>query len=99
MVIKRRSLIGYLTHELGFPGGSVVRNPPLMQETWTQSLGQENPLEKELASHSSVLAWRISMNRGAWWATVYRVTRSWTGLQCVQTTYIFNKYSKDIQIV
>ena len=38
------------------------------------------------------------MDRGAWWAIVYRVTRSWTGLKCAQTTYIFNKYSKDIQI-
>ena len=45
-----------------------------MQETWAQSLGQEDPLEKDLATHSSILAWRISMDRGAWWATVYGVT-------------------------
>ena len=37
----------------------VVRNPPAMQETQVQSLGQENPLEKEMATHSSILAWRI----------------------------------------
>ena len=85
MVIKRRSLIGYLTHELGFPGGSVVRNPPLMQETWTQSLGQENPLEKELASHSSVLAWRISMDRGTQKAAVHRVAQSPTRLRQLST--------------
>ena len=38
----------------------IVRNLPAMQETWVQSLGQENPLEKEgMATHSSILAWRI----------------------------------------
>ena len=42
-----------------------------MQETWVWSLGQEDPLEKEMATHSSILAWRIPMGRGAWWAAVY----------------------------
>ena len=42
-----------------FPGGSVVKNCLPMQETWVQSLGQEDPLEKEMATHSSILAWRI----------------------------------------
>ena len=46
-----------------------------MQETWVQSLGQEYPLEKETATHSSILAWRIPMDRGAWRATVHRVTK------------------------
>ena len=36
-----------------------VKNPPAMQETWVQSLGQEDPLEKEMATHSSILAWKI----------------------------------------
>ena len=36
-----------------------VKNLPAMQETWVQSLGQEDPLEKEIATHSSILAWRI----------------------------------------
>ena len=43
----------------GFLGGSVVKNPPAKQETQVQSLGQEDPLEKEMATHSSILAWRI----------------------------------------
>ena len=46
----------------GFLGGSVVRNLPAMQETqetWVQSLGQEEPLEEEMATHSSILAWEI----------------------------------------
>ena len=42
----------------GFPGGSVVKNPD-NQETWVQSLGLEDPLEKEMATHSSILAWEI----------------------------------------
>ena len=44
----------------GFPGGSVVKNPPAVQETWIQSLGQEDSLEKEMATHSSILAREIS---------------------------------------
>ena len=43
---------------MDFPGGSVVKNP-VMQETWVRSLGQEVSLEKEMATHSSILAWRI----------------------------------------
>ena len=43
----------------GFPGGSVVKNPLLMQETWVQSLGWEDPLEEGMATHSSILAWRL----------------------------------------
>ena len=43
-----------------------------------QSLGGEDPLEKVMATHSSILAWRISMDREAWWATVHGVTKSST---------------------
>ena len=42
---------------LGFPGGSAVKNLPAMQQTWVQSLGREDSLEKEMATHSSILAW------------------------------------------
>ena len=45
-----------------------------MQETWVQFLGWEDPLEKEMATHSNILAWRITMGRGAWQATVHGVT-------------------------
>ena len=44
---------------LGFPGGWAVKNPLAMQETWVRSLGQEDPLEKEMETHSSILAWEI----------------------------------------
>ena len=43
----------------GFPGGSAVKNPPVMEETRVQSLGREDPLEKGMATHSSILAWEI----------------------------------------
>ena len=58
----------------------MVKNPPAMWETWVQSLGWEDPLEKEMATHSSVLAWRILIDRGAWWATINGVKRSQTQL-------------------
>ena len=44
---------------LGFPGDSAVNHPPAKQEMWVQSLGQEDPLEKEIATHSSTPAWKI----------------------------------------
>ena len=43
----------------GFPGSSVVKNPPAMQETWVESLGKEDPLEDEMATHSNTFAWEI----------------------------------------
>ena len=43
----------------GFPVDLVVKNLPAKQKTWVQSLGWEDPLEKEMATHSSILAWKI----------------------------------------
>ena len=51
-----------------------------MQETLVQSLGWEDPLEEGMETHSSILAWRIPMDRGAWQATAHRVTKNWTQL-------------------
>ena len=42
-----------------FPGAQTVKSPPAKQETRVQSLGREDALEKEMATHSSILAWRI----------------------------------------
>ena len=55
-----------------------VKNLPAMQEIWVWSLGWEEPMEKGRATHSSILAWRISMDRGDWQGTVHRVTKSQT---------------------
>ena len=43
-----------------------VKNLPAIQETWFQSLSWEDPLEKGMATHSTILAWRIPTDRGAW---------------------------------
>ena len=63
---------------MGFPSGSDSKNLPAVQETQVQSPGQEYPLEEEMATHSSLLAWR--MDREAWWATVHGVMKSQTQL-------------------
>ena len=52
-----------------------VKNLPAIGETWVQSLGWEDSLEEGMATHSSVLAWRIPMDRGAWQATVQKPGR------------------------
>ena len=54
----------------------IVKNLPALQETRVQSLGQEDPLEEEMETYSSILAWRISLDRGAWRATVHMVAES-----------------------
>ena len=48
------------THR-GFPGGTMVKNPPAMQETYVQFLGGEDPLEEDMATHSSILSWEIPL--------------------------------------
>ena len=64
---------------LGLPlVAQTVKNLPAMWETWVQSLGWEDPLEEGMATHFSILARRIPMDRGAWKAAVHGVTKSWT---------------------
>ena len=58
----------------------MVKNPSAMQEIGVQSLGWEDALEEGMATHSSILAWRIPMDRGAWRATVHGIAKSWTQL-------------------
>ena len=54
----------------------MVKNPPAMWETWVQSLGWEDTLEEGMETHSSILAWRMPVDRGAWKATVHRVAKN-----------------------
>ena len=56
----------------------MVKNLPTMQDTWVRSLGQEDPPEEDMATHSSILAWRILVDRGSWRATVHGVIKSQT---------------------
>ena len=57
-----------------------IKKLPEMQKSQVRSLGWEDPLKKEMATHSNIPAWRIIMDRGAWRATVHGVTKSWTQL-------------------
>ena len=63
----------------------MVKNPPAMQETWARSLSWEDSLEEGMATHSSILAWRILMDRGTWRATVRGVPKSLIGLKQLST--------------
>ena len=56
----------------------MVKNPPAIQKTWVQSLGWEDPPEKGMTTHSSILAWRILMDKGSWQATVHGIAKSQT---------------------
>ena len=66
-VITRTSLVAQM-----------VKNLPVVWKTWVQSLGWEGPLEESIATHSSILSWRVPMDRGAWQATVHGFAKSWT---------------------
>ena len=79
---------------------------------WVRLLGWEDPLEEGMATHSSILAWRIPMDRGAWRATVHKVTKSRPqpkrpsthacmaslGRKEVQRTFLLRKLSPDILV-
>ena len=69
-------LFGTPDHWLFNFSGSDVKESPAMQETRVWSLGQEDPLQKEMATHSSILAWKILWTEGAWQATVCGVAES-----------------------
>ena len=56
----------------------LVKNPPAMWEIWVRSRGCEE--EEGMATHSSILAWRIPMDRGAWWSAVHGISKSWKPL-------------------
>ena len=62
-----------------------VKNLPVMWETWVRFLGWEDPLEEGMATPSSILAWRVPMDRRAWRAMVHGVEKSWTRLRTVDT--------------
>ena len=69
MSIKWASLVAQL-----------IKNLPEIWGTWVWSLGWEDTLEESMATHSGILAWRIAMDRGAWWAAVHGITKSWKQL-------------------
>ena len=66
----------------------MVKNSPAMQETWVQSLGQEDPLEKGMATHSSILAWRVPWTEEPGGLQPVGLKR--VGQDCVTNTFTFN---------
>ena len=72
----------------------MVKNLPAMQETWVQSLGEEDPLEKAMATHSSILAWRIPCTEEPGSShcrspTVHGISKSWIQLSDKHTNNNF----------
>ena len=59
----------------GFLVVQMVKNLPAMRETWTQSLDGEDPLEEGMETPSSILAWRIPIDKVVWWATVHAIAK------------------------
>ena len=78
------------SHLVNFPGGSDVKESTCMQETWVQSLGWEDPLKEGMATHSSILAWKIPMDKGTCWATVHVVAKRQMQLSSCTHTHTFS---------
>ena len=70
----------------------MVKNLPAMRETWVRFLGQEDPLEKGMATHSSIL----TTDREAWWATVHGISKSQTRLSKNTFSFHFQNTGEDI---
>ena len=77
-LLAQKSLVTYNILARASLVAQLVKNPPAMWETWVWSLGWEDPLEEGMATHSSILAWRIAMDRGTYQAIVFGVTKSRT---------------------
>ena len=80
-VCRLHIAVDFLAAEHGLWASQVaqwVKNLPAMQKTQVQSLGWEDPLEEEMATHSSVLARKNPMDRGAWQGIVQRIRKNWT---------------------
>ena len=74
-------------HSRNSLAAQMVKNLPAMRETWVRSLGWEGPLEEGMATHSSILTWRIPMDKRAWQATVLGVSESDSTEQLSMTHY------------
>ena len=81
--IHSDGIYGFVTYihiHVGFPQGSAVKNLPAMQETWVQSLGREDPLERGRATHSSILPWASPWTEETGGLQSTGSRKSWTGL-------------------
>ena len=75
MVSQSRTRLSNFTYFTSLVA-QMVKNPSAMQETWVRALCWKDPLEEGMATYSSILAWRIPMDRGAWQATVHGIVRA-----------------------
>ena len=82
---SRRAETLFASHNWASLVAQTVKNPPAIWEIWVRSLDLEDPLEESMATHSSILAWRTSMDRGTWQAIVHRVTNSQKWLKQLST--------------
>ena len=92
--ISTCTLVHYLAYAwTGLPGSASGKEPAChcrqMEETWVWSLGWEDPLEEDMATHSSILAWRIPWTEEPAGPTVHRVTNSRTQLKRLSTGEIY----------
>ena len=78
--LKTAELVGNMCSMSDFLSGSVVKNPPKMQEKQVQSLGQEDPRVQEMATHSSILAWEIPGTEEPGELQFIKLQKSWTWL-------------------
>ena len=69
-------MVKYIESKRTSLGVQTKKNLPAVWETWIWSLGWEDPLDEGMTTHSSILAWRIPMNREIWWATVHGVAKT-----------------------
>ena len=70
----------------------MVKNPRAMWETWVQTLGWEDPLEEVMATHPSILAWRIPTDRGASWAIAHGFAKSQTRLSYLHFPFLYSTH-------
>ena len=80
----------YLCSKLGFPGGLVVKNLPTIQEMWVRSLGQEDPLEKAMATYSSILDWEIPGTEEPGRLQTMGSQKCWTRLSIHASMHLLN---------
>ena len=88
-----------ITAQMGFPGGSDSKESACSLVDLSSILGLEDPLEEGMATHSSILAWRIPMDRGAWWVTFQRVAKSQTWLSDFAHRAHGTDTSKEVQYI
>ena len=81
----------WVSNGWGFPGGSVVKNLPTMQEMWVRYLGREDPLEKEMATHCRILAWEITWTEEPGELQSMGSQKSWTQLRNSTTTTLMTE--------